>query len=182
MQSGIFCITVISGTSIMLIFTQAGRRFFIVSVLWVFMAYVLMPEQSRFSVVYIVLHLHLTGKKQSYYECMVYWDRSFSVRAWDTLNLWNFKVDGTIKIGRKPMSSWNKKVWREVRLLSCVIKPYLMCTVWSWGSGHGSNVLLWITGSLVNAPCMFYYVTCSWIYEIVISLFFNSVKIWTEDR
>lgn len=151
MQSGIFCITVISGTSIMLIFTQAGRRFFIVSVLCVFMAYVLMPEQSRFPVVCIVLHLHLTGKKQSYYECMVYWDRSFSVRAWDTLNLWNLKVDGTIKIGRKPMSSWNKKVWREVRLLSCVIKPYLMCTVWSWGSGHGSNVLLWITGSLVNA-------------------------------
>lgn len=57
MQSGIFCITgtsgitvllYISGTSVMLVFTQAGRKFFTVSVLCVFMAYILMPEQSRF--------------------------------------------------------------------------------------------------------------------------------------
>lgn len=106
MQSGIFCITVISGTSVMLIFTQAGRRFFIMSVLCTFMAYILMPEQSRFLVVYIVLHLYLTAKKQSYSECMTYWDFQSGP---ETLNLWNFKVDGTIKTGRKPMSSWKKK-------------------------------------------------------------------------
>lgn len=128
--------------SVMLIFTQAGRAFFTVSVLCVLMAYILMPEHSRFPVVYIVLHLYLTGKKQSYSECMAYWDRRFSVRAWDTLHLWNFKVDCTITTGRKPMSSWNlkKKVWGEVGLLSCVIRQCLMPTVWSWGSGHRSNV------------------------------------------
>lgn len=47
MQSGIFCITVISGMSVTLIFTQAGREFFTVSVLCVLMAFILMPEQSR---------------------------------------------------------------------------------------------------------------------------------------
>lgn len=45
-------------------------RFFFMSVLCVSVAYVLMPEQSRFPVVCIVLHLHLTGKEQNYSECV----------------------------------------------------------------------------------------------------------------
>lgn len=47
------------------------------SILYIFMAYVLMPEQTIFPVVCIVLHLHLTGKEQKYSECMVYWERRF---------------------------------------------------------------------------------------------------------
>jgi len=45
------------------------------------MAYVLMPEQSRFPVVCIVLHLRLADKEASYSEFMVCWERSFSVNA-----------------------------------------------------------------------------------------------------
>lgn len=178
MQSGIFCITVISGYVCYAYLHTSWKGIF--HCVCFMCSHGLYPDAraQQIPCSLYCAHLYLTGKKQSYSECMAYWDRRFSVRAWDTLHLWNFKVDCTITTGRKPMSSWNLKKKCEERLGCWAVWSgsvlCLLCEAEVLDIGVMCNcvslVLWWMS------LYMFYYIIHSWIYEMVIFFF----QFWTD--